>query len=334
MSRTILVQPSARGRISGGYLYNAKMAAGGAWDLWDVDMDDLSAGLDGTEHRLVLADSIWLTEERIQPFLRLRERRQSVGAMLHSFPSMIEAAESGRGAAGAPSAFELEALETLGLAIVPGPHYASMLAARSIEVHAFEPGVDDEWRSPPRKRHDRCALVSVGAVTRRKGFLDVVEALERRAPCDDYRWTVVGSLSVDREYADAVRERAASLGTVVFAGQRSPNETRAIVQQADILVMPSYDENHPLVLLEAMAASVPSVVYAAGAALHIVGDGRAGLVSSIGDRDRLGANIARLLDDEAERYRLAENCWELQRSLPSWTAAAQHATETLRRLGR
>src|SRR2546421_2690644 len=145
MSRTILVQP-ARGRISGGYLYNAKMGAHGAWDLLDADLEDLPARLDNVEHGLVLADSIWLTEERILPFLGLRKRGRSVGVMLHSFPSMIEAAESGRGAAGAPSASELEALERLGLAIVPGPHYASMLAATSIEVHAFEPGIDDEWR--------------------------------------------------------------------------------------------------------------------------------------------------------------------------------------------
>jgi len=69
MSRTILVQPGARGRISGGYLYNAKMGAHGAWDLLDADLEDLPARLDNVEHGLVLADSIWLTEERILPFL-------------------------------------------------------------------------------------------------------------------------------------------------------------------------------------------------------------------------------------------------------------------------
>jgi len=327
--RVVLVQPDAGGRISGGYLYNARMAAHGAWDLLDVQIESLAARLDQVGHDLVLADSIWLTEEHIAPFLRLAARGTSVGVMLHSFPSMIAAAESGRGVRSDPTAFELEALEQLGIAVVPGRHYADMLAARAVEVLVFPPGIDDEWRAAPRRRGDRCALVSVGAVTPRKGFLDVIQVLEERSRRDDYQWTVVGSLAIDVEYARAVRERAQPLGTVILAGQRSPSETRTIVQQADVLVMSSYDENQPLVLLEAMAASVPSVAYAAGAAAHILADGETGWVSPIGDRNGLGARLERLIADEAERYRMAQSCWKLQRSIPSWAAAAGQAGAVL-----
>jgi len=332
MNRVLLVQPDPGSRISGGYLYNTKMAEHGAWDLLSLPAGDPAGRLDPGEHALVLADSMWLTQEGIKPFSRLRSRGVAMGIVLHSFPSMIAAAESGLGARNEPTAFELEVLEQFGNVIAPGRHYADLLAGRA-DVHVLEPGIDDEWRAPPRRRGERCALVSVGAVTPRKGFLDVVQVLEERTRKDDYQWTVVGALDVDVEYARAVRERTARLGTVVLTGQRSPDETRAIVQRADVLVMPSYDENQPLVLLEAMAASVPSVAYAAGAAARMLGDGKAGFVGPVGDRKKLAVNLDRLISFEAERHRMARHCYKRQEKIPSWVTAARHAKDALSRIG-
>lgn len=332
LPHVVLVQPDAGGRISGGYLYNARMAAHGAWELLDVAAHDLAAALDRVDpvdHAVVLADSIWLTEETVAPFLRLRGRGVRVGAMMHSFPSMIAMAESGRGVRNEPTAFELQALAELGTVVVPGPHYADMLAGRDLRIVVASPGIDDAWRAAPRARAGACRLVSVGAVTPRKGFLDVAGVLAQRSRRDDVQWTVIGSLDVDPAYAQAVRERTAALGNVVLAGQQPPEQTRALVQGADVLVMPSYDENHPLVLLEAMAASVPAVAYAAGAAAHMLDHGRTGLVGPIGDKQALAAHLDRLIGDAAERQRMAQACWDRQRELPSWPAAAQRTRELL-----
>lgn len=329
MTGVLLVQPDAGGRISGGYLYNARMAEGGAWELCDVTAAGLARALERVAREVVLADSIWLTEDTLAPFVRLRERGVRTGVMLHSFPSMIATAESGQGVRAEPTAFELEALAALGAVVVPGRHYADMLAGRGLRVIVAPPGIDDAWRAPPRPRQGPCALVSVGAVTPRKGFLDVAEALAARPRRDDVRWTVIGSLDVDPVYAGAVAERARALGNVVLCGQQPPAETRRAVQRSDVLVMPSYDENHPLVLLEAMAASVPAVAYAAGAAAHMLDHGRAGLVGAIGDTGALAAHLERLIGDEAERYRMAEACWERQRALPGWPEAARRARAEL-----
>jgi glycosyltransferase involved in cell wall biosynthesis len=324
MPRALLVQPRSGGRISGGYLYNAKMAAHGAWDLVDLDARELEQNLRRDLGALVLADSIWLTERTFAPFLRLAASGVGVGVMLHSFPSMIAAAERGLGTTSEPTAFELDAIAELGTAVLPGPHYAPLLAGRA-DVHVLEPGIDDTWRAPPRPRGERCALVSVGAVTPRKGFLDVVRVLEARPRRDDYQWTIVGSLEADVEYAREVEARASRLGTVTLVGQKSPDETRAIVQRANVLVMPSYDENHPLVLLEAIAASVPTVAYAAGAAAQILVSGGAGLVGPIGDRARLATNLERLIGDELEHQTMAQRCWAMQSTLRTWGEAAERA---------
>jgi glycosyltransferase involved in cell wall biosynthesis len=98
-----------------------------------------------------------------------------------------------------------------------------------------------------------------------------------------------------------------------------------MVQGADVFLMPSYDENQPLVLLEAMAASVPAVAYAAGASRRMLQDGQEGFINAIGDTIGLAQRLELLLDDEQLRYRFAQACWRRQRSLRNWENAADHA---------
>jgi glycosyltransferase involved in cell wall biosynthesis len=164
--------------------------------------------------------------------------------------------------------------------------------------------------------------VSLGALTPLKGFLDVFDALAPRAGDTSFRWTLIGSCDAHAAHAREIAERARSFPGVTLAGQLAPEEARRRVQQADVLVMPSYVENQPLVVLEAMAASVPAVAYAAGAVAHMIEHGREGLIGPVGDRAVLARNLTRLIDDEAERARMAEACWQRQRSLPSWREAA------------
>jgi glycosyltransferase involved in cell wall biosynthesis len=96
--------------------------------------------------------------------------------------------------------------------------------------------------------------------------------------------------------------------------------------------MPSYDENQPLVLLEAMAASVPAVAYAAGATRNMLDHGREGFITEIGDKAGFAEHIRRLVEDEALRRRMAEACWQRQPSLPNWATAARRARAQLEEL--
>jgi glycosyltransferase involved in cell wall biosynthesis len=325
MKRIRLVQPEPGGRISGGYRYNAEMAAHGAWDLCAVDQDQLEAVVPALEADLVIADSIWLTEATVGPFLR----RRAAAFLIHAFPSLVRAAERGEPTT-APTPFELQTLEAMGSVVLPGPHHAGALGGRAVEALVCEPGVGDEWRSPPRRRAGACALLSVGAVTPLKGFGDVLEALEPLA--GQFRWTVVGSLDADPAYAGRFVDRARRLAGVAVLGQRSPDEVRSLVAAADLLVMPSYTENHPLVLLEAIAASVPVVAYAAGGIPALLIHGREGLLAPVGDRAALAAHLRRLIGDEAERWSMAQACWRRQATLPSWADAARAARHALERL--
>jgi glycosyltransferase involved in cell wall biosynthesis len=328
MLRPLLVQPASGGRISGGFLYNARMAEHGLWELLDVAAPELPLRLAELPlERPILMDSIWLTPQAAPHFFALQERGARLGAMLHSFPSMIDATENHRAPPARPSSFEVEASERLEVVVVPGRHYQDLLRTTRAVVLSAEPGIDDAWRNPPRRRSGPCRLVSVGAVTPRKGFLDVLDALD--GVRSDYHWSIVGSLEADRAYAGSLQARARGRSNIQLCGQLTPEATRATVRQADLLLMPSYDENQPLVLLEAIAASVPAIAYAAGATRHMLEHEREGLIANIGDKLALATHLGRLLEDEPTRYRMATQCWERQRSLPSWQGAANSAGAAL-----
>ncbi|HWO12215.1 MAG TPA: glycosyltransferase family 4 protein [Polyangiaceae bacterium] len=307
------------------------MAEHGLWVLHDVEPAALNASLDAIPLDIdILFDSIWLTPAHLGPFLARQARGGRVGVMLHSFPSMIAATEGQEAPRAKPLDTEVAALEQLGVVVVPGPHYRDMLRGSRARVLIAEPGIEDAWRAAPQRRSGPCQLVSVGAVTPRKGFLDVAEALASLDPAS-YRWTVAGSLDVDSSYAARLVERTRTLPSVKLLGQLSPDVARQAVQRSHVLAMPSYDENHPLVLLEAMAASVPAVAYAAGAARQMVAHGREGWIAELGDRAALAGYIRRLVDDEGLRQEMAAACWERQRLLPNWSGAAALVRERLAR---
>jgi glycosyltransferase involved in cell wall biosynthesis len=168
-------------------------------------------------------------------------------------------------------------------------------------------------------------LISIGSVTPLKGFLDAAEALAR---CGDweYRWTIVGHLGVAPRFAALLRERAAALGLgerLVFAGQLDHEQTLAALAQSDVLLLPSFTENHPLVALEAVQARVPTVGYAVGGLPDIVQHEHSGLLAPLLDIDALAANLARVLGDGRERARLSDGCREAAASLPSWADSAR-----------
>jgi len=134
----------------------------------------------------------------------------------------------------------------------------------------------------------------VGRVSREKGPDVMVEALARLA-----RPQVQLSLVGDGPLVEFVRARAVALGVdgaVTFHGL-VPDAQR-VLPAFDVLVLSSRTEGTPIILFEAVAASVPIVATAVGGVPAVVTDREAVLVPS-DDPAALAQGIARALDDRA-----------------------------------
>jgi glycosyltransferase involved in cell wall biosynthesis len=94
---------------------------------------------------------------------------------------------------------------------------------------------------------------------------------------------------------------------VTFAGRCGEKATLAQIAASDILVLPSFMEGLPIVLMEAMALGTPVIASRVAGIPELVEDGRTGLLFTPSDWAALGACMRRLLDDAHLRERLAQN---------------------------
>jgi glycosyltransferase involved in cell wall biosynthesis len=117
------------------------------------------------------------------------------------------------------------------------------------------------------------------------------------------RATLAGGGEVDRYRAEADK---LGLGDVVtFTGWIDHARLVQLLCTADALVLPSYDEGLPMVILEALSANVPVVATPVGSIPEVLEDGKTCLLVEPGDVPALGAALQRVLFEEGLGPRLA-----------------------------
>jgi glycosyltransferase involved in cell wall biosynthesis len=81
-----------------------------------------------------------------------------------------------------------------------------------------------------------------------------------------------------------------------------------VYSAADILAVPSLQDNLPNTVLESMSCGVPVVAFDVGGIPELVRPGVTGLLAPAGDADALGKAIGRLLRDSSKRAEMGLNC--------------------------
>ncbi len=178
------------------------------------------------------------------------------------------------------------------------------------------PGLDlARWYPGPREARERPRLLFVGGRFAEKGGLDLLAALDGR----------IGT-AVDLDLVTPAEVQAPEGAKVHRLGHASP-ELRVLYQQADLLVLPTYGDTNPWVLLEAMACGTPVVSSDVGAIPEILDEGRAGSVVPHGDVRALREAIDALLADDARREALrnvvrerVERRYDARRQFPALAA--------------
>lgn len=167
-------------------------------------------------------------------------------------------------------------------------------------------------------------LLAVGAVSRRKGYPVLIEALQQMRDLD-WRLTIAGSLERDAAAVTELREAVAASGVrdrIRLAGAVVPDTLAAFYDSADIFVMPSLFEGYGMVLAEAMARGLPILCTTGGAAAETVPDAAAIKVAP-GDAGAFATGLKSLMTDRKLRKRLEAASWTAGRKLPTWHETAR-----------
>lgn len=144
-------------------------------------------------------------------------------------------------------------------------------------------------------------LIFVGHILKTKGVFELLKAfLIARQMHGDLHLIVVG----DGEDFFALKQKAeaAQLSKWIhFLGARSHDEIPGWLSVADILVLPSWNEGLPNVVVEAMACKRPVIATRVGGIPEAVDDGKSGILIEKGDVEALANAISLLVSEPAKR---------------------------------
>lgn len=148
----------------------------------------------------------------------------------------------------------------------------------------------------------RPAIVTVGAVSVRKGSLDLIRAFAEVAPyVPEAHLYFVGNR--DLPEAEQLAEQSGYGERIHFVGFE-PQPQRYLLA-ADVFVLPSHHDPFPLVLLEAREAGLPIVASAVDGIPEALNYGQSGVLVPPREPQALADALLTLLRLPEERFRLA-----------------------------
>lgn len=139
----------------------------------------------------------------------------------------------------------------------------------------------------------------VGWLTERKGLRELMQAFDLAAPMGKATLTIVGGGDLMDEVVAWARQHG---DAVTIAGWVDGSDVLKLYDASDVLLLPSYAEGFPNVVIEAMARGLPVIATSIGAIPDTLNDGRNGVVIAPRDGAALAAAMARYIV-EPERVR-------------------------------
>jgi glycosyltransferase involved in cell wall biosynthesis len=334
--RIAFVTVGDTGRLTGGYLYNARVLAalrergvaveeivpcGASPREQEETAARLGSVLDPRCFDVIVVDA--LARIACAPHLdRWREERPVV-AMVHELPS-VAAAED---ASDKEREYE-EPLLGVDRLISVSRHGGSILENRgapSGRIRVVPPGFDRfpaGGGAPSPVRGGTVRALCVAQWIPRKGILDLVQAwtLHERPGAS---LELIGEADADPTYARSVNAAVADApdASIVVSGPVDDATLGAAYAAADLFVLPSRYEGYGVVYAEALAHGLPVVACNSGPIPELVGE-EAALLVPPGDVEPLAGALDLLLKDAALRDRMSAAARRRAGELPRWEDTA------------
>jgi colanic acid/amylovoran biosynthesis glycosyltransferase len=183
------------------------------------------------------------------------------------------------------------------MALVAPEHWEKLVV-----VHC---GVDTErFRTVERPPRVPQRILTVGRLVPEKAQSLLLDAVARLVELGhDVVATIVGD-GPDHDRLVVLRDELRLTKRVTFSGAVGQDDLVGMFEDADLFVLPSFDEGVPVVLMEAMACGLPVITTRIAGIPELVADDVSGVLVPPGRVDLLVDAISRLLEDPARRARI------------------------------
>ena len=186
------------------------------------------------------------------------------------------------------------------LRLIPPEHWDKLFIVRcALDLRALPE------RPAPSQPRDRVRVICVARLSPEKGHVGLLRAFAKaqRNGARESELVLVGDGPERGRVQQAIKELGLE-GSVQLLGHKPEQDTLREVAQSDLLVLASFMEGLPVVLMEALAYGLPVIAPRVAGVPELVEENVHGLLFAPAAWDELAQCLQRLLSDSALRQRL------------------------------
>lgn len=165
----------------------------------------------------------------------------------------------------------------------------------------------------PSSADGKSVILCVGLVCGRKNQNALIRAIDPLKMTRNITVRFIGDARPGTPYADEFHTLLAARPWCEHLGWTNRDGLRGEFASADMLVLPSIEDNCPMVVLEAMAAGVPVVAPNVGGVPDLVEDGMTGLLCDPHNFESIRGAVAGMLDEPENAKQMAATAKERAR---------------------
>lgn len=199
------------------------------------------------------------------------------------------------------------------------PRLPVSIVHNGVEIERFTPAPE---LLSQRGRREPLIFLCSGRLIERKGqhhLLQAADLLNRRGYTRQFRIVLVGTGDNEQQLRDQCA-RLTLQNTVTFTGFMTREDMPRLYTEADVFVLPSYNEGMSIALLEALASGLPVVVTETGGTAELVKDN--GFIVPWADPVTLADVLERFLRQPALCQQMGARSHAIAKGF-SWQATVQ-----------
>lgn len=212
--------------------------------------------------------------------------------------------------------FDLKLLNSLDHLIVLGKYWESFMKKEiktdiSIVYNPIDSYFESETKNTDIKNRNN--ILFVGSVGERKGVFDIVECANRLKGKIDFKINIVGpeERADDMMRVSNLIEKYSLKKCVNLIGPLYAENKINIFNESAIFLFPSYNENFPLVIIEAAVAGLAIITTPVGALPEFFEHNKSVIFVEPGNIEQISEAIIELINDDEKRMFLGEAAREI-----------------------
>jgi glycosyltransferase involved in cell wall biosynthesis len=148
-------------------------------------------------------------------------------------------------------------------------------------------------------------ILCVGFVCTRKNQNAFIRALDPLAEKLKFKLMFLGHASPGRTYDDEFLSLVGQRPWCAHCGFADREKLKEYFQKASVIVLPSLEDNCPMVVLEGMAAGVPVVAAKVGGVPDLIEEAKTGIFCNPNDPESMRASVANVLNNIPGAHEIA-----------------------------